>query len=156
MNISVKYEFFGQVRNFRTLWKNSYFTKKFILYNFHTLPKNLYFIEIFILYWKFHTLPKNSYTRWTGAITFFTIALFLVLVGELEDPPFPSFGSDEDPNSVQACCFSWVFFLNGPTFPCMRVLWFLSQILQGCPFHTLAWNVQGRETKGTACGSLPF
>ena len=67
MNISAKYEFFGKIRNFRTLQKKSDFTKKFILYDFHTLPKNSYFTEIFVLYWKFRTLPKNSYTRWTGA-----------------------------------------------------------------------------------------
>ena len=40
MNISAKYKFFGQVRNFRTLRKHSDFTKKIILYDFHTLPKN--------------------------------------------------------------------------------------------------------------------
>ena len=62
-NISVNYEYFSKVRNFRTLRKNSDFTKKFILYDFHTLPKNSYFTEIFILHWKFCTLPKNSYTR---------------------------------------------------------------------------------------------
>ena len=67
MNISVEFEFFGKARKFRTLRKNLYFTKKFILYNFRTLPRNSCFTEIFILYWKFHTIPKNSYTSWTGA-----------------------------------------------------------------------------------------
>ena len=61
MNISVKYEFFGKVRNFRTLRKNSYFIKKFILYDFHTLskirtwPKYSYFTENFVPYQKIRT-----------------------------------------------------------------------------------------------------
>ena len=59
MNISAKYKFFGKVRNFRTLQKNSDFTKKFILYDFHTSPKNSYFM-IFILYQKIRTLLKYS------------------------------------------------------------------------------------------------
>ena len=74
MNILVKYKFFGQVRNFRSLLKNLYVTKKFILYQkIHTLPKNSYFTEIFILYQKFRTLPENSYTRWTDALSFIYI-----------------------------------------------------------------------------------
>ena len=55
MNISVKFEFFGKVRNFRTLRKNSYFTKKFILYDFS------YFTKKSVLYQKIRTLLKYSY-----------------------------------------------------------------------------------------------
>ena len=46
---------FGFRRKFRTLPKNSYFTKIFMLYDFHTLPKNSYFTEIFVLEGKFRT-----------------------------------------------------------------------------------------------------
>ena len=56
MNISVKYEFFGKVRNFCTLPKNSYFMIFILHQKIRTLPKKSYFTEIFVLDGKFRTL----------------------------------------------------------------------------------------------------
>ena len=56
MNISVRYEFFGKVRNFRTLRKNSRLYQKI-----HTLWFSYFTIKKFVLYWNIHTWLKISY-----------------------------------------------------------------------------------------------